>query len=55
MAESRLIGAALYAPIGVAAFAVGLAWVGWSMWREPALDIHGRSGPGPLAPACGAP
>jgi len=45
------VDAALYAPIGVAAFVVGLAWVGWAMWREPALDVHGNSGPGPLATA----
>lgn len=44
------IDAALYAPIGVLAFAVGLAWVGWAMWREPALDVPGDR-PGPLAAA----
>ena len=45
------VDAAVYAPIGIAAFAVGLAWVGWAMWREPALDVHGPSEPGPLATA----
>lgn len=43
------VDAALYAPVGLAASAVGLAWVGWAMRREPALDVHGRSGSGPLA------
>ena len=42
------LDAARYAPIGVVAFAVGFAWVGWAMWREPALDLRSPNG-GPLA------
>ena len=34
--------AAAYAAIaGAAASALGLMWVGWAMWREPALDVRG--------------
>lgn len=44
------IDAAPYAPIGAAAFAAGLAWIGWALWREPALDVPGDR-PGPLATA----
>lgn len=35
-----------FAPI-----AVGLMWLGWSMWNEPALDVGDRSGRLPMAPA----
>ncbi len=43
------VGDALAVPVGATGFATGLAWVGWAMWREPALDVPGRPGPGPLA------
>lgn len=43
------VGDALVVPVGAAGFAMGLVWVGWAMWREPPLDVPGRSGPGPLA------
>ena len=29
------------AVLGAAAVALGLMWVGWVMWREPALDVRG--------------
>jgi len=42
------LDASRYAPIGVIPFAVGFVWVGWAMWREPALDVRSLNG-GPLA------
>ena len=35
--------------VGALLFALGLEWVGFIMWREPALDAAGRPGRGPLA------
>lgn len=40
-----------YPIIGMAIFAVALAWIGWAMWQEPALDVRNRAGTGPLATA----
>ena len=36
-------------PGGVLVSALGLAWLGLAMWREPALDARSGSGAGPLA------
>lgn len=36
---------------GAIVMAVGLAWVGLAMWREPALDVRPGPGTGPLATA----
>lgn len=36
---------------GAMVMAVGLAWVGLAMWREPALDLRPSSETGPLATA----
>lgn len=38
-------------PAGIVVSAVGLAWLGLAMWREPALDVRPSSGTGPLATA----
>jgi len=38
-----------YPVVGMGLFAVALAWIGWAMWQEPALDVRGRAGTGPLA------
>lgn len=38
-------------PIGAALSAIGLAWVGLCLWREPALDVRSGSDAGPLATA----
>ena len=38
-------------PAGVLLSAVGLAWLGLAMWREPALDVRPPAGTGPLATA----
>lgn len=43
------VDAAAYVPLGAAACAAGLAWLGWAMWREPALDAVDAPGTrGPL-------
>ena len=36
-----------FAPLGLAPFAVGLLWMGWTMWLEPApneMSATGRLG-----------
>lgn len=38
-----------YVTAGALAFAIGLAWVGWVMWQEPALDVRTSAQRGPLA------
>lgn len=41
------VRAAVFVPFGFLAFAVGLTWVGWALWREPALDARPTAGPLP--------
>lgn len=45
------IDAAPYAPLGILVCLLGYMWLGWAMWREPALDAGrtARDTPGPLA------
>ena len=38
-------------PAGILVSALGLAWLGAAMWREPALDVRPSAGTGPLAAA----
>lgn len=40
-----------FALIGIAAFGLGLMWIGWSMWQEPALDQRAHAEPGRMATA----
>jgi len=44
------VDAARYTPAGVLVCLLGYMWLGWAMWREPALDSGRRSPgtPGPL-------
>ena len=36
-------------PLGIALFSFGMAWIGWVLWREPALDVRNGRNSGPLA------
>jgi hypothetical protein len=41
----------LYAILPILVTLGSFAWLGWAMWREPALDVRTPSGAGPLAAA----
>ncbi|HEX2040537.1 MAG TPA: hypothetical protein VHF47_12505 [Acidimicrobiales bacterium] len=43
------VDASQYMPLGVLACLLGYMWLGWAMWREPALDA-GRPSPGASGP-----
>lgn len=46
--SSADIDAKPFVIVGLGLCALGLAWVGWAMWREPALDVRPHAGVGPL-------